>query len=143
MWLSINCNLDLSWLSIPSCLICLNWKLKCKKKIEKKNAQSFLNSFEGGTWKFEKICGGERGSSIFVFYCIFKTKFFNVVWGGYMRCHPPPPLPSACVHLWIERKEINFTSTCRAVSSAAVLKWNAKMRRFKIVKKIEIVFDSI
>jgi len=42
-----------------------------------------------------------------------------------------------------ERKEINFTSTCRAVSSAAVLNEMQKCVDSRLLKKIEIVFDSI
>jgi hypothetical protein len=42
------------------------------------------NSFEGAPWGCDKIYGV---GPIFVFYCIFMTKFFKL--------HPPPP----CVHL--------------------------------------------
>ncbi len=57
------------------------------------DAQSFSNSFEGVHGVVKK---SGRGSSIFVFYCIFMLQFFKVFWGGTWGAPLLPP----CVHLW-------------------------------------------
>ncbi len=47
------------------------------------DAQSFSNSFEVVHGVVRK---SGRGSSIFVFYCIFMLQFFKVFWGGTWGC---------------------------------------------------------
>ncbi len=44
------------------------------------------NSFEGGTWGFEKIRGGV------MFCCIFMWKIFKNLYRGYTRCPLSPPV---------------------------------------------------
>ncbi len=63
------------------------------------DAQSFSNSFEGVHGVVRK---SGRGSSIFVFYCIFMLQFFKVFWGGTWGAPLLPPLPPTCVHLWLK-----------------------------------------
>ncbi len=56
------------------------------------DAQSFSNSFEGVLRVVRK---SGRGSSIFVFYCIFMIQFLKVFWGGTWDApsSPSPPVP--------------------------------------------------
>ncbi len=69
---------------LPVCIIHL---------VQNLDAQSFSNFFEGVHGVVRK---SGRGSSIFVFYCIFMLQFFKVFWGGTWV----PPLSRHCVHLW-------------------------------------------
>ncbi len=54
------------------------------------DAQSFSNSFEGVYGAVKK---SGRGSSTFVFYCIFMLQFFKVFWGGTWGAPLLLPLP--------------------------------------------------
>ena len=55
--------------------------------------------FWGGTWGCEK---SGRGTSIFVFYCMFMLQFFKVFWGGTWGAPPPPlPPPSVCIYVGV------------------------------------------
>ncbi len=63
------------------------------------DAQSFSNSFERVLGVVEKY----RGSSNFVFYCIFTTQFFKLFWGGTLGAPsslslPPCPPPPVCIY---------------------------------------------
>jgi hypothetical protein len=62
----------------------------CQSNIVFKDAQSFSIYFEGVVKK-------SRGSNIFVFHCIFMSKFSKSFEGKvYMRC-PPPPLCASMI----------------------------------------------
>jgi hypothetical protein len=65
------------------------------------DAQSFSNSFEGVHGVVRK---SGRGSSIFVFYCIFMLQFFKVFWGGTWGAPPRPPR----VHLWRQVRSVRM-----------------------------------
>jgi len=60
------------------------------------DAQSFSNSFEGGTWGWEKIW---KGVLYFRVLLHFYDPIFQSLLRGYMRCPPRPPL-HPCVLLW-------------------------------------------
>ncbi len=66
------------------------------------DAQSFSNSFEG---VIEVVKKSGRGSSIFMFYCIFMLQFFKVFWGGTWGSPPPTPTPHLCASMGIRYKQ--------------------------------------